>query len=274
MTLEQKPIETQSGSISDKLASLDAEFNPNKEFGMMGVLRAQDEAQRPAIESQAAPVIDPETKADEPPDWAQALESSFRATRNDIDQKLQTIESRFAQPITQMAQDLGDDVDPIVARQNQLEAQMSQTRLNTAWERANTALVRAKQKFGDTFDYNEAELQATWRQQVGNNLGVAEGTNWDTYFQQQFDSRQRPRLEAEVAKLRAEAQGKTSSVVSNMGAVPRGGRNGAPQIARTNDDGFNEDLYQRASKRMGKHGFRGFNNILSEEQTRQALRTG
>lgn len=281
---DNKP-EAQGFELFDRLASLGEQFNTTKQFGMMGLLeQQQQERSQPApVADAAAPASDAGKDSNinisEILDPINASLREFRETTTREIGGLRNEMSSFRQAPAPQAEDAGE-VDPATQRLSNVERSIQETRLNTAWERARNALNAAKIKHGNDFEFSEGELQDVWKQHIGNNVGAAEGTNWDVYMQQQFDSRRAPRLEKRMKELESELakakSGGSDPVTAGMAAMPRANRNGAPMPASAgvvND--FDEDVYRRASARMGKRigSFAGFNRLLVDEQNKKLLRT-
>jgi hypothetical protein len=253
---------------------------------MMGLLEQQQQER-----SQPAPVAEPVQANDggngkendlNISEILDPINSSLREFRETTAREIGSLRNEFSSlraPVAPQAEEAGD-VDPVAQRLHQVESTMAQTRLNTAWERARNALNAAKLKYGNDFEFGEQDLQGVWKQHIGNNVGAAEGTNWDVYMQQQFDSRRAPKLEKRMKELESELakakSGNMDPVSAGMAAMPRANRNGAPMPAAAgviND--FDEDVYRRASARMGKRigSFAGFNRLLVDEQNKKLLRT-
>lgn len=258
-------------SIQDRLADLGNSFNTNPSFGLMGMIEAQETGQgTPAPASApAAPAAD-----DKPPEWFALINDSLQSvkdsTQQGINQLTREVSSlKQAVPAGQPAPSYDDGLDPDL---RQVRSEVAQVRLNAAYDRARNALAVAKAKHPD-FDYTEDELQRTWQEHIGTNVGAAEATNFDMYFQQQYDSRQRPKIEQENARLKAELEAlKGSGNMSAMSSVPRPGRQtSASSPSASSGSDFDEDIYRRASAKMSKGKFMGFNRALIEEQNRKLL---
>lgn len=268
-------IHKSSDSIQDRLADLGEQFNTNKSFGLMGMLESQQEQQQAQATVTAADPGDDDDKDKTPPEWLEPIHSSVRSIAETTSREIGAIRSElasFRQPQVQQAQDMGSQ-DPYEQKINALGQQLEQTKLNTAWERAKNALNAARSKYGADFDYKEDELVNTWKQHIGTNVRAAEATDWDVYFKQQHDSRRVPKLEQRLKEMEAESRKTGRDVMSGLGALPRGNRNGAPQAAPGAGSDFDEDIYRKASARMGKGQFKGFNRLLVEEQNKKLLRT-
>ncbi len=265
-------LETRGDAIQDRLADLGEQFNTNKQFGLMGYIENQQETAAPA-----AKVADPEDD-EKPPEWFESVNSSLRALKDTTEGQFGQIRSELSSlrqpaPAVAASEDFGSE-DPYGQKIGQLEQTVAHTRLNTAWERARNSLNSAKQKYGADFEFQEGDLQNAWKQHIGNNVQAAESTNWDIYFQQQHDSRRAPKLEQRVSQLQAELSNakQGGGLMNNMAALPRGNRNGAPTPAANANGDFDEDIYRRATARMGKGRFMGFNRALNDEQNKKLLR--
>ena len=286
-------IDTTKNELQDRLASLGETFNSSKEFGLMGMLANANE--KPAsqtvqqlqhIESDIQPITTSDSGAavEATPDWIKAMEplnSSLRAVADTTTRELANLRSEITnmrQPVVQ-AQTEAESADPVAQKFGQLEATLTKTRLNTAWEKAKNALNSSRNTFGKDFDYKDEELQDVWKQHIGNNVAAAEGTNWDMYFKQQYNDRRAPRLESRLKELESQLekakQPAGRDVVGDMASMPRGGRNGMPIPSRGPVNDFDEDIYRAASAKMGKRvgAFAGFNRYLVEEQNKRLLRT-
>ncbi len=265
-------LETRNDDIQDRLANLGEQFNTNKEFGLMGFLEAKNETQA----QPAAVAADPEPGDEgKPPEWFEPLNSSLRAISETNSRDFAQIRNELAatrQPVQQVQQESFDSQDPMERRVNQLGQELAQTKINTAWQNARNSFQAAKSKFGADFDYSEQDLVNTWREHIGNNQAKADATNWDVYFKQQYDSRRVPKLEQRLKELESQKPA-GRDLNANLGALPRGNRNGAPQAAAVASGDFDEDVYRSASKQMSKGSFKGFNRLLVEAQNRKLLRT-
>jgi hypothetical protein len=285
-------IDSQKNELQDRLASLGETFNNNKDFGLMGMLAgandkpSQSSQQLQHIEStvQSNTTSDSGEGAGSTPDWIKAIEpinSSLRAITDTTTRELSSLRNELSslrQPVVQVQAE-AEPADPVAQKFGQIEKTLTQTRLNNAWEKAKNALNAARNQYGKEFDYTEEELQSTWKQHIGNDVGRAEGTNWDMYFKQQYNDRRAPRLEARMKELEAQLerakQPAGRDVVGDMASMPRGGRNGMPIPSRGPVNDFDEDIYRAASAKMGKRvgAFAGFNRYLVEEQNKRLLRT-
>ena len=263
------PLESNNDAIQDRLANLGEQFNTNKSFGLMGYLENQGQ-QEPAPPEP----VDPPAKEEGPPEWFEPLNSSLRAISENTSRELGNLRSELGQ-LRQSPQAPQEPayVDPIEQRINSMAQDLAQTKVNAGWERARNSLNSARARYGEDFDYKDEDLQATWRQHIGNNQAAAENTNWDLYFKQQYDSRMVPKLTERINKLQSEVAKGSNGLMNNLGALPRGNRNGAPAPAAAANSDFDEDVYRSASKQMGKGQFKGFNRLLVEAQNRKLLRT-
>jgi hypothetical protein len=276
-------IDESKSDLQDRLASLGEQFNTNKTFGLMGMLEAEQKQisqSQPQLDNIAATTPSKEVEdTSKPPEWLDPLNSSLRAISEQTVREIGSLRNELSslrQPVQSAAEET-EPADPVAQKLSSMETTINQTRLNTAWERARNALNSAKGKYGDEFDFKEKDLQDVWRQHIGTNVQAAEGTNWDIYLQQQYDSRRAPKLESRMKALEAELARQKSGEdpMSKMAAVPRANRNGAPQPSTGVTGDFDEDVYRKASARMGKRigSFAGFNRLLVEEQNRKLLRT-
>lgn len=266
----------------DRLANLSDQINTTKGFGMMGLLeQQQQERQQPAAPE--APIQAPPEASKPEVNLSEILDpinSSLRAFSETTSREIGSLRNDLSSLRQQQAapEEVGE-VDPVAQKLSSFEQQLLKTKLDTAWERARNSYNAAKTKYGNDFDYKEEDLRNTWHQHIGNNVKAAESTNWDLYMQQQYDTRRAPRLEKRLSELEGElAKVKSGAVdpMAAMGAMPRANRNGAPPAVNpgiTND--FDEDVYRRASDRMGKRigSFAGFNRLLVDEQNKKLLRT-
>ncbi len=290
---DTNPIDTQKSELQDRLASLGETFNSNKQFGLMGMLANANETPSPVsnqlqnIEStvQSNTTQDSGETVEATPDWIKALEpvnSSLRAISDTTTRELSNLRNEItslrATPVVQ-AQAEVEPADPVAQKFGQIEKTLTQTRLNTSYEKAKNALNSARNSFGKEFDYKDEELNEVWTKHIGNNVAAAEGTNWDMYFKQQYNDRRAPRLESRLKELETQLekakQPAGRDVVGDMASMPRGGRNGMPIPSRGPVNDFDEDVYRAASAKMGKRvgAFAGFNRYLVEEQNKRLLRT-
>lgn len=266
-------IDDQKQSMADKLADLGSTFNTNKNFGLMGMLENQQ-----APDSGSAPPA-PTTPAagneEHAPEWFGLLNTTVQGIKQDLNQNIGQLRQEIASVRTAPAQEhqQAEHLDPASAEVNSVRQDLVKVRLNAAWDRAKSALSVAKAKDKD-FDYTEKELQDVWVNRIGNNVAAAESTNWDIYFDQQIASRKAPRLEQENSRLKQELDALKNAGITgaqrmnDMSASPRTGRTSAPP---PNGSDFDEEVYRRASARMGKGKFKGFNRALVEEQNRRLL---
>lgn len=285
-------IEESRSEIQDRLASLGEQFNTTQQFGLMGMLEQEKQKIADLQRGNTQPPAEVQTQApatqedsDSPPKWLDPLTQSLRGiadtTTREIGSIRNEIQSIRQQPIVQATQEEAGEIDPLAQKLGSMEQVLQKNRLDTAWERAKNALNSAKMRHGDDFDFKENDLRDAWRQHIGGNVQAAESTNWDVYMQQQYDSRRAPKLESRLKALEGElarqkAAPATRDTASDLAAVPRANRNGAPPAASSGIQGdFDEDVYRRANARMGKRigSFAGFNRLLVEEQNKKLLRT-
>lgn len=274
------PIEQSKNDFSDRLAELGQTFNTNKGFGMMGMLENQEQsASEPSSLTTAAdptPTTPAASTGDSsPPEWFEPLNSSLRAIKEETVQQMNSVRNEIAQlrtpPVIEQLTATGE-IDPVAHELNTVKGEMGRMKLNTAYERARNSLNTMKIQHPE-FDATEQDLRDVWTKSVGNNVGVAEGTNWDAYWAQEFTKRQEPKLKDRISKLENElAQAKsTRNTVNDLASVPRANRQGLPS-PQVSEGAFDEDVYRAASKRMSKGRFSGFNKMLIEEQNRKMLR--
>lgn len=281
-------LDPRSDNISDKLASLDSEFNTNKSFGLMGVLEGTDRNTTQNLQTRNDGDDlpgDDEGKSDEltPPDWYAPLNTSLQTLKEELKQENRGQLNELASSLMQNmrgtqteAHDPGvpDEFAPVMGKVDHIAGEMNQLKLQSAYDRAKNSLLNAKLKRKD-FDYTDKELDTMWRQNIGNDVGRATAVNWDEYFEVQYASRQTPKLAAENEKLRAEMEklksARTSNSVQDLYSVPRSNRTTTPPASSTNAEGFDEDLYQSVSKKFPRGKFLGFNRALADAQRKRLL---
>jgi hypothetical protein len=275
-----KPIEAAADHTLDKLAALGTTFNTNPGFGLMGMLegqeqRAQQAAQAPATQdpAQAAPGTGEDDKA---PEWFGPLNSSLQVFRNDVSEQIGTLRNeiqRVAQPSQPaMSQADYDALDPTIKNQMALDHRLAQVELNTHFERARNDLNRIKQEHPD-FEYGEKELNDLFKNRIAGNLDAARASDFHAHYKQLYNEQLVPKVNARLKALEAENNQLKSgrSNVTEMSSVPRGNRQSVQPPAQQSGDAIDEDLYRRASARMSKGRFGGFNRALVEEQQRKSL---
>jgi hypothetical protein len=272
-------IENTNDVLAEKLAGLNEQFNTNKSFGLMGMLEAQAQQADSGLTTDAAAVGQAAAATSDQPedrtsDILEPIHSSLRAMHNESAQQLGILRNEIAQlrqAPSPAAQSYEAELDPVARQLSETNNRLNQVQLQSAYDRARNELNMMKVKNPD-FDYSENDLQAVWNQHIGNDPNKANATNWGTYFQQQFDSRQNPKLQQRISKLEAELAAKsTNNSLNDLSAVPRGNRQSlAPQAATSGD--FDEDVYRQASAKMGRFQFKGFNRALVEAQNKKAFR--
>jgi hypothetical protein len=267
-----KDIENQGNDIQERLAALGQEFNPNKSFGLMGMLEAQNEQQSGQLQTSepAESLAQPASAEPEVPQWIEPFQSSLRQMRNETKEQISRLESRITQASPSGGKSEEEEpLDPVSKEIYGLKQEQQRLRLNTAYERAKNALVSKKLASPD-FDYTEDELRDVWTSQVGNNADYADSINWGIYFDQQALSRRTPKLEGRIKELESQLA-KTQSTrnsANDLTSVPRSSRTTPAPQAESGSD-FDEEVYRRATARMGKGRFQGFNRLLLEEQNRK-----
>lgn len=276
-------IDQNNSNIQEKLASLDSQFNTNKGFGMMGMINAEENRLRKEVEAQketpqAAETITPETKPSDPPDWfgpintsLQSVRGEFQQTANALAQELQQLKQSREVQQTQ-DESVPPEISPIIQKVTNVEKSLGTLALRTEWNRAKDALRDARGKYSE-FGYTDDEFNQVWNAHVKNNPDTAANTNWENYFKTQYETRRNPKLVEENEKLKAQIaqmQSTRQGQVKDLMAVPRANRQSVPDLSQNQDD-VEEELYQRAKKRMQKGRFIGFNRALIEEQQKMLV---
>lgn len=266
------------GNLQEKLAGLESEFNPNKGFGLMGMMEANEEKLRAEHASRTQEKVEVETKDSEtPPDWLAPINTTLQQTRNEFQQGLGQVQNELMalkqsrEPSHELPSDLPPEVAPFVSKFTDVERSIGNLALRQEFSRAKDALRDAKTRFKD-FNYSDGELNSIWQSHVRNNPNTAANTDWDNYFRTQYETRRNPLLlnENESLKKEIDRLKSTRNSVSDLYAVPRSNRQSA--TVRNNDDSdFDEDLYQRAKSKVQRGKFLGFNRALLEEQRKMAL---
>lgn len=276
MTDNNSSIEDRGSTLSDKLASLDSDFNTNKGFGFMGMLNAGEEKAREELEEIKE---EKSVKDDGPPEWFGPINTSLQQTRTEFQQglgrlagELQQLKQAKEPEVNQEFSDLPDEARPIIQKFDSLEKNLGTLALRQEHTRAKEALRDARGKYKE-FGYTDEDFNQVWSQHVRNNPNVAANTDWDNYFRTQHESRINPRLSQENEKLKAEIEKLKSNrnTVKDLYAVPRSNRQSTPARSSGDNPDFDEELYQRAKSKLQKGKFIGFNRALLEEQRKMAL---
>jgi hypothetical protein len=262
--------------IANKLAELGPTFNTNPGFGLDGVIKGNEMR---ALANEGTPAT-PQTKAPEAPsedkvfaEVIDPLNTSIQATKQELRQSLGQINTTLAELKSgQRPQDVPtEDVDPATSEIRTLRTEMAQVRLNNAYDRARNSLNNFKSKNPD-FDWSEQNIQELWQSRIGNNVNVAETTDWDSYFKMNHDAKRALKQDQMIEELKGKVATLESrrNSVNDLASVPRSS-NSISTATPYSDNDFNEELYARASARMGKGRFMGFNNVLQEEQRKMQL---
>ena len=267
--------------ITSKLAELGPTFNTNPGFGLEGVIkgnemRALGNDAVPAVTvvepKSAEPVVDDKVFAEVIDPLNTSIQSIKQETRTQLGQIANAIsELKSGQrPDVQT-----EDVDPTTSEIRNVRTEMAQLRLNNAYDRARNSLSSFKSKHPD-FDWSEQDIRNLWESRIGNNVHTAETTDWDSYFKMNHHAKRAVAQD----KLIEELKGKVASIessrtpgrnsVNDLASMPRSS-NTISTAKPYADDDFNEELYQRATARMSKGRFMGWNGILQEEQRKMQL---
>jgi hypothetical protein len=267
-------LDNNVSGIAERLAGLDSEFNTNKNFGFMGMV---DGEEKKAPEEKEIP--SPASKEDKsnPPEWFGPINTSLQTVRGEFQQGLGNLANEIQQlkvarqDTREMASDVPPEMQPVVQKFNAIDRNVNTLALRQEYQRAKDALRDARGKYKD-FTYSDDELNTVWQSHVRNNPDTAASTNWDSYFKTQNIDRAYPKITSENEKLRSELERLKSNrnSVQDLYAVPRSNRQSTPTRS-TSDDDFDEDLYQRAKRKIQKGSFRGFNRALVNEQRRMQL---
>jgi len=264
--------------IASKLSELGPTFNTNPGFGLEGVIKGNE--MRTIAEAEATKTPLKETKTSEPIIDDKVFQEVINPLNTSIQQTKQELRTSLGQ-ITNTLNELksgqrpadtwSEDVDPVTHETKALRSEMAQLQLNNAYDRAINSLNAFKTKHPD-FDWTEQNVQELWQQRIGNNVQLARDTDWGTYFKMHYDAkdatRQRQQNEELKAKIASLESGRNS--VRDLAATPRSSNN-ISMAQPYSDSDFNEELYTRASARMGKGRFMGYGRILQEEQTKMQL---
>ena len=267
-------IEDRMNGITERLASLDGDFNTNKGFGFQGIMDAQTEKAQADLQIASGQVKEPADKEDSPPEWFGPLNTSLQKMKEDQSNAI----GQLANSIAQLKQDerrtpelvydqFSPEVAPVAQKVDNIQGQISNLTLRTEHQRAKQALNDARGRYKD-FDYSDEELGKVWQSFVGKDPNRAANTDWDTYFKVQHETRSNPKLTTENQKLREEIERLKSSrnSVQDLYSVPRSNRQSNTIVKPSDGAEFNEDLYQRAKKKLQRGRFAGFNQALIEEQ--------
>jgi uncharacterized protein YoxC len=272
------PANNSLGSdISAKLAELGPTFNTNPGFGLEGVIkgnemRALAEEGNPAatVETKSTdPVIDDKVFQEVISPLNTSIQSIKQETRSQLGQIANAITELKAGQRTQDVQT--EDVDPTTAEVRNMRTEMAQLRLNNAYDRARNSLSAFKSQHPD-FDWTEQNIQELWQSRIGNNVQTAETTDWNGYFKMNHDAKRALKQDQMIEELKgkvASLESKRNSV-NDLASVPRSS-NVISMAKPYADSDFNEELYSRASNRMGKGRFMGYGRILQEEQQKMQL---
>jgi hypothetical protein len=281
MADEQDPL--------DKLNALAEQINDKPGFGLMAQLGIDNHGnplnqgisgQPSRVETPAADNSERESKMLQ--EVLAPLNSSFQGFKQEIKQdiggirtELSSIRQTAAQPQTTQ-QDTGD-VDPIQREVHQLKDQLYRQQVDTAWQKAQTALSEIKAKNPDT-ELDEDYLRQTWQSNnLSQNVQIAQNTNWRKLLEDQHAIRQAPKIAKENETLKAQMESAKSNrnVLSELGAVPRNSRGASQPDGATGsgDYGTDNDVYKAASAQMGKGKFMGFGKALFDAQRSKSLRS-
>jgi IS1 family transposase len=261
--------------IANKLAELGPTFNTNPGFGLDGVIKGNEMR---ALANEGTPAT-PQTKAPQTPsedkvfaEVIDPLNTSIQATKQELRQSLGQINTTLAELKSGQMQDVPpEDVDPATSEIRTLRTEMAQVRLNNAYDRARNSLNNFKAKNPD-FDWSEQNIQELWQSRIGNNVNVAETTDWDSYFKMNHDAKRAVKQDQMIEELKGKVATLESrrNSVNDLASVPRSS-NAISTATPYPDSDFNEELYARASARMGKGRFMGYGRILQEEQQKMQL---
>jgi hypothetical protein len=262
-------------SISQKLASLDGEFNTSG-FGLKGMMDAADQKQQAAqTEQPTVAVTEAETKTI--PDAYAPLNTSIQKLREDTEGRLGQIANKIEQIARVPVQNVNDSGQELTLEQRRiqdLEARQANSELRNEWYRARNALERAKTANPD-FDYSEKDLTDEWNKYIGNNVTVAAQADWDHFLRTKYMERKAPEWRKdseEVKKLREEVDRlkNNRNTVADVMSMPRASKNVTPMKAK--DDkamAVDEDVYQQVRKKFPKGRFIGITKYADELQHRK-----
>jgi hypothetical protein len=261
--------------IANKLSELGPVFNTNPGFGLDGVIKGNEmralAAEDAANTAQEVKVTEPTINDKVFEEVINPLNTSIQATKQELRNSLGQINSKLETLTAGQKPETIEEIDPATAEVRNMRNEMAQLRLNNAYSRATNSLSAFKAKYPD-FDWSEQNIQELWQSRIGNNVNLAETTDWDSYFKMNHDAKRATQQD----KMIEELKGKVASLesrrnsVNDLAAVPRS-TNTIPTAQPYADSDFNEELYQRATSRMGKGKFMGFNNVLQEEQRKLQL---
>jgi hypothetical protein len=269
-----------------KLASLDGDFNTNPQFGFLGMLEAHEQKEKEANEAfkkdrnpAQKDAVDQEEKKSpsDPPDWLAPINTSVQVMKGEMSQRLSQLANEIssiksppaATPINRY-EDVPEEVRPVFERMDAQQRAINEVALRTEHNRAREALRSAKARYKD-FAFEDQSLDEVWRNHAKGNPDRVANVNWDLYFDQQYHAQLNPKLSAENKELREKLESLQSNrnSVQDLQAVPRTNRQSTPAMSsKTDDAGFNEELYQRAKSKIQKGRFVGFGRALIEEQQR------
>ncbi len=263
--------------IANKLSELGPAFNTNPGFGLDGVIKGNE---MKALAAEGANTVVPaETKTVDT-----ALDDKvFKEVIDPLNTSIQAIKQETRTQFGQIANainelksgqrtvETAEEIDPTTSEMRNMRNEMSQLRLNNAYSRATNTLNAFKAKHPD-FDWSEQNIQQLWQERIGNNIDLAERTDWNDYFKMNYDAKRATMQDKEIETLR----GKLASIesrrnsVNDLSVTPRS-TNSISTAQPYADSDFNEELYQRATARMGKGKFMGWNGVLQEEQRKMQL---
>jgi hypothetical protein len=265
--------------IASKLSELGPVFNTNPGFGLDGVIKGNEMR---ALANESTPEVKVLDKVETPTvddkvfaEVINPLNTSIQATKQELRSSLGQLNSKLDALTSGQRPEVTEEVDPTTNELRNVRTEMAQLRLNSAYDRARNTLNNFKSKHPD-FDWDERNIQELWQTRIGNNVQTAETTDWDSYFKMNYDAKRALQQD----KLIEELKGKVASIessrtpgrnsVNDLASVPRSS-NTLSTAKPYADDEINEELYQRATARMGKGRFMGWNGILQEEQRKMQL---
>lgn len=228
------------------LEQLNDDFGPNdgSNFGLMGILRDEQEQLDPPAPAPEEPVEAPEAPKEDEELAYHALNSSIQDLKRTVQQstdrqsQVEQLLSRQQQTTpqenydpTQLASygDLMNIRNQLSQQQQQLAQQQQQLAAQTAWERANGAYERMASKHGDFSKHmNREQFGQVFSNTYKSNPQTILTADWDTYLSHSYNATQGgkakelaseiDRLNKELLKYRGQAK-QTSQ--ANTQLIPR-----------------------------------------------------
>jgi hypothetical protein len=264
-------------SISQKLASLDGEFNTMKGFGLQGLMdqaKEKEEANEVAQKVIVTDVTEPKSI----PDNYAPLNTSIQKLREDTQSELGRIANKIEQIAVTPRQQVTGEGQELTFEQRriqELESRQATSELRNEWYRAKSALDRARSANPD-FTYTENDLTAEWNKYIGSNVAVAAQADWDHFLKTKYmeskapewrrDSEEVKTLREEVAKLK-----NNRNTVADVMSMPRAAKNIVTSKAKDEKSmAIDEDVYQKVRLKFPKGRFIGITKYADEVQQRKS----